>query len=112
MNCKIIATPDFKASLKRLGKRHRSLKEDFAAFIVSLRENPLQGVDLGGGVRKIRLAIKSKSKGKSGGARVITLNTVISVADMEILLLAIYDKSDRESISDKEIRDILKRNGI
>lgn len=112
MSCKIIATPDFKVSLKRLGKRYRSLKEDFAAFIASLRENPQQGVDLGGGVRKVRLAIKSKGKGKSGGARVITLNTVISMTDMEILLLTIYDKSDRESISDKEIRNILKRNGI
>lgn len=112
MNCEITATPDFNVSLKKLCKRHKSLKEDFALFIASLRENPVQGVDLGGGIRKIRLAISSKGRGKSGGARVITCNTLISVEDMSILLLAIYDKADRSSITDKEIRGILKRNGM
>ena len=36
-------------------------------FLHSLQSNPLQGVDLGKGLRKIRMSIASKGKGKSGG---------------------------------------------
>ncbi len=67
MNCKISAIPSFKKDLKRLGKRYRSLKDDYKKLLVSLHENPLQGVDLGGGLHKVRMAITSKGKGKSGG---------------------------------------------
>lgn len=85
------------------------MKADFAAFIDELKVNPLQGVDLGGGMRKIRIAIHSKGKGKSGGARIITFNALISEDKTHVLLLTIYDKSERESISDKEINEILSR---
>jgi hypothetical protein len=53
---------------------------------------------------KIRLAIKSKGKGKSGGARVITQ---IQVVENNVFLLALYDKSEQENISDKEIEYLL-----
>lgn len=109
MGCEIVATPEFNSNLKRLGKKYKSLKVDFADFIDSLRENPLQGSDLGGGVRKIRLAIHSKGKGKSGGARVITCNTIVSADCTKILLVIIYDKSEQESITDKEIKDIIRK---
>ena len=39
------------------------------------------GIDLGNNIRKIRIAIKSKNKGKSGGARVITYNLIASIQD-------------------------------
>lgn len=58
------------------------------------------------------MAISSKGKGKSGGARVITLIMALSVEDTEIGLHYIYDKSERASISDKELLDILKKNGV
>lgn len=50
------------------------------------------------------MAIKSKGKGKSGGARVITFVTVL---DRSVYLLAIYDKSDKANISDKELEELL-----
>ena len=62
---------DFRTSYKQLKKRHRSLDDDFERLLNSLMQNPMQGVELFGGARKIRLAITSKGRGKSGGARVI-----------------------------------------
>ena len=65
------------------------------------------GVDLGGGLRKVRMAIKSKGRGKSHGARVITYLLLVSEDEGEINLLTIYDKAERESISREEIEEIL-----
>ena len=48
--------------------------DDYDAFLTGLEQDPFQGTSLGKGVRKVRMAIASKGKGKSGGARVITLN--------------------------------------
>ena len=70
-----------------------------------LLENPFIGQSLGDGCYKIRVAIKSKGKGKSGGARLITH---VHIECETIYLLSIYDKSERENISDKEIRLIVK----
>ncbi|HIZ32386.1 MAG TPA: type II toxin-antitoxin system RelE/ParE family toxin [Candidatus Bacteroides merdigallinarum] len=106
MNYKIEATEKFKKELKRLGKKYRSMKEDYAQLLASLEEYPTQGADLGGGVRKVRMAITSKGKGKSGGARVITLTVLVTATDTDLWLLTIYDKSERESISDQEIQEL------
>nr|WP_255353670.1 type II toxin-antitoxin system RelE/ParE family toxin [Pedobacter sp. R20-19] len=54
---------------------------------------------------KIRIAITSKGKGKSGGARVIT-NFIIT--ESTVYLLSIYDKSEQDNISDKELLELLK----
>jgi len=70
-----------------------------------LEENPIQGTSLGRNCYKIRLSIASKGKGKSGGARVIT-NIVI--ADETVYLLSIYDKSDKENLTDKELIELLE----
>lgn len=72
MSFEVIATPDFVKDLKALSKRHRSIKEDIAKFSTSLEDNPFQGDELFPGLRKIRMAITSKGRGKSGGARIIT----------------------------------------
>lgn len=74
--------------------------------------NPNLGTDLGGGLRKIRMSIASKGRGKSGGARVITFSVIISVEETEVNLLTIYDKSERESISRAEIEQLLEKNGL
>ena len=75
-----------------------------------LRKNPMAGADLGDGIGKVRMAITSKGKGKSGGARVITYTAdVITVScEGELLLLSIYDKSEHSTISDKEIKRLKK----
>ena len=87
MSFKVIPTPTFAKSLKALAKRHRSLKEDVKAFVAELERNPLQGVELTAGIRKIRMAIKSKGVGKSGGARVITYNVLVTEEEGTVYLL-------------------------
>ena len=112
MNYSIVTYPQFDKELKRLAKKYKSLKSDFATFIQELRENPNEGSQLGHGLRKVSMSIAAKGKGKSGGARVITLTTIVDVENTEIGLLYVYDKSERESISDKELMKILKANGL
>ncbi len=105
MSYKIIAVPTFRKELKQLAKKYHSLKTDLALLFESLEENPIQGVYLGKNCYKIRLAIASKGKGKSSGARIIT-NFVI--ADETVYLLSIYDKSNKESLTDKELDELLQ----
>ncbi|MBD1434227.1 type II toxin-antitoxin system RelE/ParE family toxin [Sphingobacterium sp. DN00404] len=94
----------FERQAKKLIKKYPSLKSEFLALIQELKGNPVQGTALGKSCYKIRLSIKSKGKGKSGGARIIT-NFV--VANDTVYLLSVYDKSDKENISDKELDELL-----
>jgi mRNA-degrading endonuclease RelE of RelBE toxin-antitoxin system len=105
MSYNIIATPKFKREIKRLVKKFHSLKNEYAALIEILRQNPAHGKPIGNGCYKIRLAIASKNKGKSGGARVITY---VFIENNTVFLIAIYDKSEQEDISDKELAILLK----
>ncbi|ONF90684.1 type II toxin-antitoxin system RelE/ParE family toxin, partial [Leptospira santarosai] len=54
---------------------------------------------------KIRIPIASKGKGKSGGARVITC---VFLIEKVVWLLSIYDKSEKENISDKDLEKAIK----
>ena len=83
-----------------------------ATFVKELLQNPEIGTDLGNGFRKIRLAITSKGKGKRGGARVITLNLILSADETEIGLFYIYDKSERISITDAELKALRLKGGV
>jgi mRNA-degrading endonuclease RelE of RelBE toxin-antitoxin system len=105
MSYNILPIPPFDRQLKRLSKKYPSLKEEYFELIESLEQNPEQGTNLGNNCYKIRLAIASKSKGKSGDARVIT-NFVI--ADATVYQLSIYDKSEKENLTDKELDELLK----
>jgi mRNA-degrading endonuclease RelE of RelBE toxin-antitoxin system len=100
----ILPIPPFDRQLKRLSKKYPSLKEEYFKLIETLEQNPEQGTILGNNCYKIRLGIASKGKGKSGGARVIT-NFVI--ADATVYLLSIYDKSEKENLTDKELAELL-----
>lgn len=112
MNCRITVTNGFLKELKRLAKKYRSIKEDVAQLGKSLKATPTQGADLGNGIRKVRMAIASKGKGKSGGARVITYTVLLAATETEIKLLTIYDKSEKSNITDAEIQELRKANGI
>ena len=68
----IFSTPNFDKEAKALLKKYPSLPDDLELLFESLQHNPVQGTSLGNDCYKIRLAIRSKGKGKSGGARVIT----------------------------------------
>ncbi len=107
MNYKIIPQKHFLKEIKRLAKKYRSLKQDLQALQDELERNPLAGVELGGGVRKLRMAIGSKNRGKSHGARVITYTYIINEAEGIVNLIFIYDKEERENISRKEIEELI-----
>lgn len=104
MSYKVKFIPKFEKELKRLSKKYPSLKSDFSLLLTSLKDNPSQGTSLGNECYKIRMAIASKGKGKSGGARVITCFKVVHAT---VFLLAIFDKSEQENILDKELRELL-----
>jgi hypothetical protein len=97
----------FIKSLKILLKKYPSLKKDLTDFKASLILNPQQGISLGQNCYKVRLNISSKNKGKSGGGRVITF---VRLLRNHIILLEIFDKSEKESISEIELATLLKRN--
>jgi mRNA-degrading endonuclease RelE of RelBE toxin-antitoxin system len=105
MGYDVAAVPHFKRELKKLARKFPSMKGDLAKLIEKLEENPEQGTSLGKNCYKIRLAITSKGKGKSGGARVITY---VLVTKETVYLLSIYDKSDKATISDKELLELLE----
>ena len=88
-----------------MSKKYHSLKNDVANLGDDLSLNPKLGVFIGKDCYKVRLAIKSKGKGKSGGARVITF---VAAVKEEVILLSIYDKSKSENISDQELDRLLR----
>lgn len=105
MSFNILPTPDFGRELKRLSKKYPSLKSDLSKLLISLEADPTMGQPLGNNCFKIRMAISSKNKGKSGGARVITY---VKIVDDVIYLLSIYDKSEADTISDEELSNRIK----
>lgn len=105
MNYEVKTTHRFERELKRLTKKYISLKGEFTELLDSLANKPVQGTDLGSNCYKIRLAIASKKKGKSGGARIIS---VVFHSDKEVVLVSIYDKGERDTLSDKELKELLK----
>jgi mRNA-degrading endonuclease RelE of RelBE toxin-antitoxin system len=96
---------EFEKSLKRLSKKYPSLKMDYISFLSELEKNPTMGDEIFPGCRKVRIAIRSKGKGKSGGGCVIFY---FEVTDDRVILLFIYDKSEMESVQTAFIEQILK----
>ena len=104
MSYSVFSIPPFDKQLKRLVKKYPSLKKEFAELLESLEQEPEQGTGLGKNCFKIRISIASKGKGKSGGGRVIT-NFVIT--EKIVFLLSIYDKSEKDNLSNKELDELL-----
>ncbi len=114
MKVTVNVTENFKRECKPLLKKYPSLKSDLLRLEKELIANPKLGTKLGNDCFKIRLRITSKSKGKSGGARVITLVETGIVGEIEfneketiINLISVYDKSEMENITNKELRDLV-----
>ena len=105
MSYNVKTIPYFEKQAKRLIKKYASFKKELNDLIDSLEENPQQGNSIGNDCYKIRLAIKSKGRGKSGGARVIT--HIIAVKK-NVYLLSVYNKSEKENISDSEIKKLIQ----
>ena len=111
MSYSIKVTSNFANEAKRLAKKYPSFKKDYEEFKNSLQENPLQGDELTPGIRKIRLAIKSKGKGKSGGARVITFNVLAEQQNGMVVLVLIYDKSDFSTVDVNIVKELIRDEG-
>ena len=114
MKVTVKITDNFKKEVKSLLKKYASLKTDLKNLEKELIENPKSGTSLGNNSFKVRLKINSKGKGKSGGARVITLletDVIATIVNSEsetiVNLITIYDKSATENISDKELKRLL-----
>ncbi|MEO5570574.1 MAG: type II toxin-antitoxin system RelE/ParE family toxin [Bacteroidia bacterium] len=105
MSYKVKTIPRFEKELKRLVKKYPSLKKEYINLVMNLKEQPVHGTALGNNCYKIRLAIASKGKGKSAGGRVITY---LQVLKTEVYLLSIFEKSEQESIKDKDLNELLK----
>ncbi|MFN7259717.1 MAG: type II toxin-antitoxin system RelE/ParE family toxin [Cyclobacteriaceae bacterium] len=104
MNFEVEVTFYFKKQAKRLAKKYPSLPSELRELISSLEKSPTQGTMIGRGCYKIRLSIASKSKGKSGGGRVITH---VQVSKNTVYLVSIYDKSEMESIQLSDLSGLL-----
>ena len=105
MSYSIELSANFKKEAKRLAKKYPSLKTELAELFAELEENPTLGTPLGNDIYKIRLAIASKNKGKSGGARVLSF---VKVTQTTVLLFSIYNKGEVDSLADKEIKELIK----
>ncbi|KAF0239051.1 MAG: hypothetical protein FD181_436 [Prolixibacteraceae bacterium] len=105
MNYSVIATQRFEKELKRLAKKYPFLKAEFSILIHQMNQFPEKGVYIGNNCYKIRLAISSKGKGKSGGARVISY--VYSFKET-VYLLTVYDKNEKSGLKPNELKEMIE----
>lgn len=105
MSYKVSLLTVFERQARILYRKYPSLKKELLTLINDLKENPIKGISIGHGCYKIRLAIASKGKGKSGGARIITH---MVFKEDTLYLLSIYDKSELENLTDNEILELVK----
>ena len=102
-----LPTPTFERSYKRLKRKYLSLKTDLENFQKEYIENPDIGEGIGGGFRKVRIAVRSKNKGKRGGARIITYDICIKAEGKVVILVEIYDKSEISTLAGREYEMVL-----
>lgn len=98
---------NFQKEARRLVKKYRSLAKEIESLLNSLKTPPAQGTPIGMNCYKIRLAIKSKGKGKSGGARAISC---LLTVEERVILLSIYDKAEQADITDAFLKQLVKEN--
>ena len=97
--------PNFEKELKHLAKKYKQIKNDLTLFKNELLQNPTLGTPLGNGCYKVRVPNSSIPVGKSGGFRIITL---VKIEKDKIILLSIYSKTQKENISDEELKFLLQ----
>jgi mRNA-degrading endonuclease RelE of RelBE toxin-antitoxin system len=105
MSYSIELSANFKKEAKRLIKKYPSLKMELVELFSKLEENPTLGTPFGNDIYKIRLAIASKNKGKSGGARVLSF---VKITQTTVLLFSIYSKGDIDQLTDKQIQELIQ----
>ena len=111
-NITISVSDDFAKEAKRLAKKYPSFKQDYKDFLLSIKNNPLQGDEITKNIRKIRMAIKAKGKGKSGGARVITFNILTDIENGHVVFLILYDKEDASTVKVNVVKQLVRDMGF
>ncbi len=109
MSYRIIPTENFKDQVRTLIKKYPNIRSDLKNLNQKLIETPKFGASLGRKSYKIRLKCSDIQKGKRSGYRVITH---ISDNARTVWLLAIYIKSEKTNIQDREITMILQKEGL
>lgn len=107
MAYKVVLSDNFKNEAKKLIKKYPSLKSELLTLVVSLETTPKQGTHLGNDIYKIRLAIASKNKGKSGGARVLSF---VKIIENVVLLFSIYNKGEKDTVTEAEIKILINKH--
>ncbi len=109
MNFRVIPLDSFKQNFKRLQKKNRNIKNDVKKLTSELEKNPQSGTAIQHNCFKIRVANSSVPTGKSGGFR-----TIYYFLDKHknVYLIAIYSKTQKDSISENELLELLKINGL
>jgi mRNA-degrading endonuclease RelE of RelBE toxin-antitoxin system len=105
MSFSIRTIPNFDKEFKKLYKKYPSLIGDFEKVLQEPTLNPQFGNSIGKSCFKIRLAISSKNKGKSGGARIITC---VKIHDEVITLISVDDKSEQADIPSTILLQLLE----
>lgn len=106
-------TSKFDKEYKRLQKKYPNAIESVDNLMSELETGHLVGDEYDGlgfdnstKVYKVRVANTQANKGKSGGFRVIYYALI---DDKYIIMLSIYSKSDTANVTQKEIKDIIKK---
>ena len=111
-NITISVSDDFAKEAKRLAKKYPSFKQDYKDFLLSIKNNPLQGDEITKNIYQIRMAIKAKGKGKSGGARVITFNILTDIENGQVVFLLLYDKEDASTVKVNVVKQLVRDMGF
>lgn len=108
MPSKVTLTSHFENRYKRFAKKFTSLEGEVDALVDNLTETPTLGESLGAGLYKIRLAVESKGKGKSGGFRIVSYLVTKTEDRVDVYLLTMYDKSEESSIKKETLLALAK----
>lgn len=113
---RVITTDAFDKEIKKLHKKYRRISEDVDNAVYVIANDINAGEELKTGLernpRKLRITIKDKGKGKSGGGRIIYyVDLCVYEYGHRLYLMHIYDKSEFEDVDlnviKKEAIDIL-----
>ena len=96
-------TDNFLKESKKLSKKFKLLKNDLKNAIKEIEVGNF-GTYLGYDLYKKRVANSSTKTGKSGGFRIIIYQKI----ENEIFLISIYSKTDKETIGDKELKELIR----
>jgi mRNA-degrading endonuclease RelE of RelBE toxin-antitoxin system len=107
MTNEVYVSQAFKREAKSLVKKYKTLPGSIDRLIDELKLNPYLGDNYGAGIFKVRLIDRSKGGGKSGGFRVMYYHLTIKDGNIDILLLSIFNKSEKSTIKKSEALKML-----